>query len=82
MSRARQPKYIAYCTGANGTYEKFRDLDAWSEGDARNAADSRWKWAHPDETCVKMFIDCVYPDDSSEMEYVAPTFGAGAARWN
>jgi len=82
MSRSRQPIYIAYCTGANGTYERYHNLDAWDEGDAQSAAYTRWKWAHPDETLVKVFIDCVYPLDSSEVEYVAPTFGAGAARWN
>ena len=81
MSRARQPKYIAYCTGANGTYEKFRDLDAWSEGDARNAADSRWKLAHPDEILKSVFIDCLSTAESFDSEYVSgePLFGRGGA---
>lgn len=84
MSRPRQPRYSAYCTGANGTYEKFHGLDAWDEGGARSAADSRWKWAHPDETCVKMFIDCVSTAESFDSEYVSGEilFGGGVARWN
>ena len=82
MSRPRQPQYSAYCTGANGTYEKFHNLDAWDEGGAESAAYTRWKWAHPDETLVKVFIDCVYPNDCFEAEYFEPVFGGGGARWN
>lgn len=82
MSRPRQPQYSAYCTGANGTYAVFHDLNAWDEGDAESSAYSRWKWAYPDETLIKVIIDCVYPIDCSEVEYIAPTFGAGVARWN
>ena len=81
MSR---PRYSAYCTGANGTKEHFWNLDAWDPGGAESAAYSRWKWAHPDETCVSVSVDCISTADSFDSEYVSGEvlFGGGGARWN
>jgi len=55
--------YWAHCRGERGTKAVYKGF--FSDWDARLGAESNWKWEHPNERIVRIFVDCVETDYDS-----------------